>query len=434
VADNTAYLPVDLSVIHEVGQRAAVVLAILSEGCDKDGWVCMTHAEVAAKAGIPNIGARRAINELRHAGLLKSEEQYRNNRQRANLYQVPPRGHSVPPAHTEQANYIDTTTTTISHSSLHKKNENQEVKVVPVPAIPQASGALRAPCGSGTSQTEGQLPASGRSQVVDGENEIWPSPDSEMPVRRSGWFRNIFEIDRETRWLTVTFERMVLDHEALYRRALGRERRETVGDSRKRKFLKASRAWLGELHAPPLADICEVARQVFEDCDGYFPFEAINPWSGKVDEKLTSILQLHCYYEHLLEWMQMRGDTKPATHNPAAPEAPVNAPPGDVHVVVDEMVELFVKFRGRTASDSLRRNCADTFRIMLTRDKIDAADIRKVLKNLAWVGKQGRIDARSYQDTAFPLRRDFRLVHRRVTEAIEQCEQTASGLAQLTDL
>jgi hypothetical protein len=268
---------------------------------------------------------------------------------------------------------------------------------------------------------------------MDGKQEIWPSPDSAMPVRSSGGFKNIFEIEREARWLTVNFERMVLDHESLYRRALGRKRRETVGDSRKRKFLKASRAWLGELGAPPLAEICEVARWVFEDCDRVFPFEAINPWSGKADKKLTSILQLHRYYDGLRNAMQIR-DTKPATHNPTAPEAPVNAPSRDVHADVDGLVEKFVEFRGRTASDSLRRNCADTFRIMLTHDKIDPADIRVVLKNLAWVGTQGRIDARSYQDTAFPLRRDFRLVHRRVIEAIEEREQSASGLARLADL
>jgi hypothetical protein len=412
------------------------VLAILSAGCDKDGTIRMTHAEVAEKAGIPYIGVRRAIDKLRQAGLLKSEEQYRNNRQRANLYRVLPRGHSVPPAHTEQANYIHIDT---SSTSLLKKNEDKEINedeetVVPVPAISEASGALRAPCGTGTSRTEGELPASGGSQVVDGKQEIWPSPDSAIPVRSSGWFRNIFEIDREARWLTVTFERMVLDLDSRYRRSVGKKRRETVGDSRKRKYLKASRAWLGELDAPPLAEICEVARWVFEDCDGRFPFEAINPWSGKPDEKLTNILQLHCHYDSLRSVMRMR-DTKPATHNSiAAREAPVNAPHRDVCADVDGLVERFVEFRGRTVSDALWRNCADTFRIMLTHDKIDPADIHVVLKNLAWVGSQGRIDARFYQDTAFPLRRDFRLVHRLVTEALEEVEQQASGLARLADL
>jgi hypothetical protein len=254
-----------------------------------------------------------------------------------------------------------------------------------------------------------------------------------MPVRSSGGFKNIFEIDREARWLTVTFERMVLDYELPARQSRGRERRVTVGDSRKRKYLKASQAWLREPDAPTLTEICNAARFVFDECGGYFPFEAINPWSRKVDEKLTSILQLRCHYDRLRNTMQTF-DTKPATDNPTAPEVSVNAAPRDVHADVDGLVEQFVEFRGRTASDSLRRNFADTFRIMLTHDKIDPADIRVVLKNLAWVGTQGRIDARSYQDTAFPLRRDFKLVHRRVTEAIEEREQSASGLARLADL
>jgi response regulator of citrate/malate metabolism len=83
VADKT-HLQVDLGVIQEVGQRAAVVLAIISDGCDKEGTTSMTHAGVARRAGIAHISARRAINKLRNVGLLKSEPRYQDNWQRAN--------------------------------------------------------------------------------------------------------------------------------------------------------------------------------------------------------------------------------------------------------------------------------------------------------------------------------------------------------------
>ena len=228
----------------------------------------------------------------------------------------------------------------------------------------------------------------------------------------------------------MTFEWMVLDHESRYRRTLGRRRRETVGDSRKRKFLKTSRAWLSESVAPPLAEICEVACWVYEECDGRFPFEAINPWSGKADEKLTSIVQLRWHFECLRSAMAMR-DTDPARYTSTSPRVSVNAPPRDVQAEVDGLVEQFVKFRGRIASDSLRRNCADTFRIMLTRDKIGLEDIETVLANLAWVGTQVGIDLRLYQDTAFPLRRDFKRIHQKVVDALG--ERSASGAADRGD-
>jgi hypothetical protein len=108
--DRSHYM-VEASVLHQVGPAPAVVYAILAAN-EADGVTQMTHKQVADAAGVSVIKVRRSIDQLRDAGLLKREPQFRQSGQTANLYHIPA---FATPAHSEQA-YTDVTNQVVSDS------------------------------------------------------------------------------------------------------------------------------------------------------------------------------------------------------------------------------------------------------------------------------------------------------------------------------
>lgn len=392
-----------------VGPVPAVVLAVLAESCGAAGTTNMSYAEIAKRAGISHIGARRAVYKLGEAGLIKAEAKYLENRQCANLYHVlTTAGHFVPPAHIERAKVE------ISTSCSSSLIERQEVGER-IPAVSEASGALTGTEVSLTGQEDSRLR---RGQPGDWQGFCAPPPGTPMPKRPDR--PNIFSISEEAGWLVMFFGGYILDQINEERRRLGRQPLDAVNDPRRLKgWFKSAEVFLLRRPAPPaLEEISETIAWVFSECGGYLPVEVVNEFSptGRTkpqDRKLTRLKQLFDNYDRIKEAIATGKTMHPQDLADRGHQSPVIG----LDAKVAELVQLFIAFRWMPPDNFRRENFATTFRTMLAHDRRGFDDIKFVLTHLGSPPVLERLDVSRYQD-AYWLRQEFDHVHELVTAVL----------------
>jgi hypothetical protein len=268
----------DPDILREMGPQVAVVHAILAAN-DRGGGTSMTHAQVAKTAGIARITARRCIDNLRNAGLLKSEPQFQDNWRQANLYRIPTcvrpadgeQTHDhreQTPAHIEQANNPNSIKPTSASNS--SEEENQEVDY-PYPGVAR-EGLRPSGVNSAGQGPQGQRRPGGEAPLPF---HRWTPPGTPMPLapRESGPWRNLFDIYAEAYWLVMHFEGHVLPKMNQELQALGKKSRDSVGNYRRDRWLTSAVALLC---SHPLEDVVGVTDWLFDSCRGYLPVSVID--------------------------------------------------------------------------------------------------------------------------------------------------------------
>src|ERR1700757_282145 len=201
-------ITVDPDILREMGPGIAVVRAILAAN-DRGEGTSMTHAQLAKTAGITRITARRCIDKLRDAGLLKSEPQFQDNWRQANLYQMATLArpaddeqtddHSEQtPAHIEQTNSTYVTTPTSPTTSSEREIGEVDYQY---PGV--AREGLR-PSGVNTTSEDpsGEPGPEGEAPPL---SHRWTPSGAPMPVvsRQSGPWRNLLDTYEQAYWLVM---------------------------------------------------------------------------------------------------------------------------------------------------------------------------------------------------------------------------------------
>jgi hypothetical protein len=410
-------ITLDPDILREMGPQVAVVHAILAAN-NRGGGTSMTHAQVAKTAGIARITARRCIDKLRNAGLLKSQAQFQDNWRQANLYQIPTcvrpadgeqtHDHTEQtPAHIEQANSTYSTTHTSPSSS--SEEENQEVDY-PYPGV--AREGLRP---SGVNNVgQGPQGQPGPGGEAPPPSHRWTPPGTPMPVasRESGPWRNFFDLYAEAYWLVMHFEGHVLRMNQELQ-LLGKKPRDSVGEYRRQRFLRSA---LRLLERHPLAEVVEVIDWVFTECSGHLPFPVENEYthtSSLKDRKVTNLQKILDHYAELTSSMADKQihPLEDMADVPRGPGIDYGKPFADVEMEskVSELVSSFTDFRtvcgDQGITDFRTWGWAKTFRIMLA--KYSSEDIKAGIVALA--ACRDRLDVSRYHD-AFHLNQEWQQV------------------------
>lgn len=401
---------VSTEIIHDVGIVPAVVLALIE--AQGDGTQ-ITNQQIATLAKIPLITARRAKATLIDHGLLKAEEVFVDNAQRANRYQIPTRkrgAHSEQGgAHIEQANMyirdseIDMESVQVDPGTESSFSSDQLIDRVEVPKgttdpVDQVE-ALRASLGT----TDGQdHAAEGQHKGVDtmhppgvdlvdgaGEDEgLRPSsgtgsPDPK-PKKAKEWRqlprKHLLYTHRDTEHLVTIFSDHIAERDV-------RERGKAVKVGSKRMWSRRQAANdLLDLHA--IDELVEVVDHLFTFWHGMLPFPVINPHTGYLsesDRRITNLRQILAHWDQITE----------AIKTPEIVMAEKAKKPKDYYqrgvgfereAEVTELVELW-KMTGpwarREATDYDLFGWRKTFRILLAHREIPFDDIAKVITALA---------------------------------------------------
>jgi hypothetical protein len=384
-------------ILSQVGPVSAVVHAILAAN-EADGVTQMTHQQLATAAGIPVIKARRALDQLREAGLLKREPQFRHSMQKANLYLIPS---SAPPAHSEQA-YIDMTNQVVSDSPTLSLPPREDINGLSFSkeniAIPLPGGGLRPP---GVMTPRATNPEGGVGNPGESPTHPRISPTTPPPVasRGEGPWLNLLDIFEQAFWLVAHFEVPVLATSNQERQARGRKFQASVGDHRLTLWLRSAVALL---HSHSLDVVVRVIDWVFNDRGGFLAEHLVDDQ----ERKLTRIQQIVDCYDGLVAEMTMGLPPSGGT-SPRQPKVHYGKPLADeaMEAKVTELVLLFGEFRtscgDREIADFRTWGWAKTLRIMLGKRSFE--DIKAAI--LALDGCRGYEDPSRYHD-AFDLNRE----------------------------
>jgi hypothetical protein len=426
-----------VKVRQELGVSAEAVFDVIAHHYSGTG-VELSHRQVANEANVSAKTVRRIIDKLVDAGWLKRDHQFRDNRQRANWYEIPTFAHGDPGdqgGHSDHPN-TDTSKEEVEDVDLHQGDvlllQDPEVEVL-LPRDNVAEGAsegLRPSAMAGSATTQEDLgPIPGKYHSADGPvpvedsgergtgvsseglrpsgvavtshqtnsagddnpERVWPSKDSPMPVSkpRTPFGRNVFDLCSESRWLVIHFEGFVLEKSNQERLAKGWKLEETVGEVRREKWLRNALELL-DVHS--LSEVCSVIDWVFTDHSGYLPFVVHTEYSHRPrteDRKDTNLKKILDNYEQLQA--EMAGDDR---HRHA--DLVVNDRPRvnyghpfedpDQEAKITELVDDFSQYRLSMGDKEIhhthRGRWAKTFRIMLAYKGYAFEDIKRVVTSL----------------------------------------------------
>jgi hypothetical protein len=385
-----AGIVLDSKVLQQFGPQVATVHAVLAANDHGDG-TRMSHRQLAKAAGIAHITARRAVDRLRKAGLLKCESQFQDSCQGANFYQIPTaatlahgeqtlaHGEQTP-AHGEQPNIPTTTTNTDPSLVLEDK------KGVVIPGTAEAGDGLR-PSGVASNTQVKTESNPERSQLPP----AWTSKGTPMPVSSTPpGHKGLFELCREASWLVMHFEGYVLDQMNQALAVTAKKPRTSVGDDRRMRWRRSA---IKLLESRSLLEVRETIDWLFTHCSGYLPFEVINKHTRQPsaqDRKVTSIRIVLEHYDRLMAEMVTPKEIRslePAVEA-GQPRTDYGEPLTDSRdeSKVAALLSLFTDFRracGEGEIDSRRTWAwAKSCRIMLVRYSYSFDDISRVIMAL----------------------------------------------------
>jgi hypothetical protein len=394
---------VEAVILSQVGPVPAVVHAILAADAS-DGITQMTHDQLAKAAGISPRTARRTLETLYEAGLWKSESQYRDSRQIANLYQAPSQGGQFGQgggqfgqAYIDNKDQPSTEDPSADQSSTDSPSSSlppEEDISNPLPrGLPAATPGVMTPGATN--------PGEGVGNPGDPE---YPrtSTGNPMPAdpRQSGQFLALPDLQHMADWLVESFEVPVLAEANQRRKARGRKPYTSVGDHRLNRWFSSAIKLIG---SHPLEEVVRVIDWVFTDCGGFIPSSVVDEFGRFAghSQRLTRLQQIAEFYSSLVDEMAMGSQPPQPPVNygkPLANEA--------MEAKATELVSLFGELRTacgeRDIPDFRTWGWAKTFRIMLGKYLFD--DIKAGI--VALRACRDRVDVSRYHD-AFHLNQEW---------------------------
>ena len=325
---------------------------------DQGDGVFMAVETLAKRLGLSESTAHRHLGKLQKLEVLEVQKQFQGGGQRTNRYLFPTPGwwvegchegchrpvegcHHKTPVDTlymtttdveeEEFSSLNQSTSRINHGaglrptrgggdeSQGVREEPQGVGVAgPTPATAgdKPGDGLR-PSGGGQAQGVGEAeatdPTAGNTAGAAGSptdtdslaiagsasGPPLPPPGTPMPV---GDPRYLFERDKQSRWITVYFESLVIDRDNRLRQAKGQKPITTVGPVRRQKFLDDARRLLTGSNRPTLVEVKAILDWVFTTWLGFLPFPEDAEYPSK-DGKVTSFWQITHHYPQLVAAM-----------------------------------------------------------------------------------------------------------------------------------
>jgi hypothetical protein len=380
---------------HDVGPLAAAVFDVLAHYDVGDDGVEIAAGELASESGVSPKTAQRMTAKLREVGVLKWEEQFRDNRQVVNRYRPQydriGSGHpDRPGGQGDQANTSTSNQVELAVTDSHVVLNSRESVVVPGEQTQKNPKAGLRPAMADSPPQEDSHTRTQKPRAIPWVPMNSPMP---MPVKRqpSGGRRFIDVLD-SAMWLVTYFEGPVLERANREAVAKGRKVLDVIPDSRKQKWI-ANACELVMDH--PLHEVVAVIDWLFGTWCGQLPYcvlaerlEYVKP----SELKLTRIVQIQENYDSLVAEMRRGNQPDPSAEMARIQQTKINfgepfSDPGD-EAQVAELVQLFTEFQmacgphKEVIHHSRTWRWAKSFRIMLAYRGYGFDDLKMVVSTL----------------------------------------------------
>ena len=327
--DNPFYLR-QAEIIATCGPVAAVVYDVVRHLSQPDGSG-PTHQVVAQKLGIGVATARRAIDKLIGAGVIKAESRW-DGHQTAHRYSFP----------------------TTSQGDQNDHLENSPLVAPPlVDGDDEGDGEELETVSSSVVSTS---PSPSKCSGVPGD------PGRPRPLWKLLDRRNPLYTHRHTRELVEFFTDHILARDI---REKGKARK--ISARRLGKWIETANDGLDHYS---LEELTAIVAWVFTHSLGQLPFPVVNRYTGRVDPRERRVTRLAQILEHYPELMAMMSQGSPPepVQEILATKPKAFYDHGEGFAAEDQvavLVELFAKTRPRQPSDFNVFGWRKTFRIML---------------------------------------------------------------------